>query len=55
MLVEPDASLVDVALSVGFQTQSHFTSTFKRFVGLPPHAWRRTHRDSARQPPAAPA
>jgi AraC family transcriptional regulator len=55
MLVEPNASLVDVALSVGFQTQSHFTSTFKRFVGQPPHAWRRTHRDPARQPPAAPS
>jgi AraC family transcriptional regulator len=55
MLAEPGASLVDVALSVGFQTQSHFTSTFKRFVGQPPHAWRQAHDDSARHPPAAPA
>jgi AraC family transcriptional regulator len=39
MLVEDDASLVDVALSVGFQTQSHFTSVFKRFVGQPPRSW----------------
>ena len=33
-------SLVDVALSVGFQTQSHFTSVFTRLVGSPPRAWR---------------
>lgn len=33
-------SLVDVALSVGFQTQSHFTSVFTRMVGKPPRAWR---------------
>jgi AraC family transcriptional regulator len=36
-------SVVDVALSVGFQTQSHFTSVFKRFVGQPPRAWRQSH------------
>jgi AraC-like DNA-binding protein len=40
MLLEDDLPLVDVALSVGFQTQSHFTSVFKRFVGQSPRAWR---------------
>ncbi len=35
-------SLVEVALSVGFQTQSHFTSVFTRMVGQPPRAWRQT-------------
>jgi AraC-like DNA-binding protein len=35
-------SMVDVALSVGFQTQSHFTTVFKRFAGQPPQTWRRT-------------
>ena len=40
MLVTNNVSLVDVALSVGFQTQAHFTSIFKRFVGQPPRAWR---------------
>jgi AraC family transcriptional regulator len=40
MLVQDTESLVEIALSVGFQTQSHFTSVFKRFVGQPPHAWR---------------
>jgi AraC-like DNA-binding protein len=40
MLVRTGMSLVDVALSVGFQTQAHFTSVFKRYVGQPPRAWR---------------
>jgi hypothetical protein len=31
MLVGTDMSLVDVALAVGFQTQSHFTTIFRRF------------------------
>ena len=42
LLAEPRARLVDVALSVGFQTQAHFTTVFKRFVGLTPHRWRHT-------------
>jgi AraC family transcriptional regulator len=33
-------SLVDVGLSVGFQTQTHFTTVFTRYVGQPPRAWR---------------
>jgi transcriptional regulator GlxA family with amidase domain len=40
MLLGTGMSLVDVALSVGFQTQSHFTSVFKRYAGQAPHAWR---------------
>jgi AraC-like DNA-binding protein len=40
MLVGTGLSLVEVALSVGFQTQSHFTSVFKRYAGQPPRAWR---------------
>jgi AraC-like DNA-binding protein len=40
MLMGTDASLVDIALSVGFQTQAHFTTVFKRFVGETPHRWR---------------
>lgn len=42
LLADPDAKLVDVALSVGFQTQAHFTTVFKRHVGETPHRWRRT-------------
>jgi AraC-like DNA-binding protein len=33
-------TLVEVALSVGFQTQAHFTTVFKRFAGETPHRWR---------------
>lgn len=33
--------LVDVALSVGFQTQAHFTTIFRQFAGTPPGQWRR--------------
>ena len=43
MLAETGMSLVDIALSVGFQTQSHFTSVFKRYAGQPPRAWRESH------------
>ena len=42
MLLGTGMSLVDVALSVGFQTQAHFTSVFKRFTGQPPRAWRQS-------------
>jgi transcriptional regulator GlxA family with amidase domain len=43
MLAQTDMSVVDVAFSVGFQSQSHFTVVFSRFVGRPPHAWRQSH------------
>jgi AraC family transcriptional regulator len=51
MLVESDMSLLNVALSVGFQTQSHFTAVFKRFVGQPPRAWRELRRGAACERP----
>jgi AraC-like DNA-binding protein len=40
MLCDPARAVVDVALNVGFQTQSHFTTVFKRIVGLTPTRWR---------------
>jgi AraC-like DNA-binding protein len=40
MLRDPARAVVDVALTVGFQTQSHFTTVFKRIVGLTPARWR---------------
>lgn len=39
-------ALVEVALSVGFQTQAHFTTVFKRFVGQTPHRWRCRNRET---------
>jgi AraC-like DNA-binding protein len=52
-LVETDMSLIEVALSVGFQTQSHFTSVFTRMVGQPPRAWRDAQRDATSWAPGA--
>jgi len=40
LLLTSDLSLSEIAQSVGFQTQSHFTTTFKRFVGSTPYRWR---------------
>jgi AraC family transcriptional regulator len=42
MLLGTDMPVVEIALSVGFQTQSHFTTVFKRFTGQPPLAWRQS-------------
>jgi AraC family transcriptional regulator len=50
MLAETGMSLVDIALSVGFQTQSHFTSVFKRYAGQPPRAWRESRGVTVRGP-----
>ncbi|MBB4370467.1 AraC-like DNA-binding protein [Bradyrhizobium sp. cir1] len=40
LLRQADASLVDIALTVGFQTQAHFTTVFKRYAGDTPYQWR---------------
>lgn len=47
MLAGSGEPVVGVALQVGFQTQAHFTSVFKRFAGQPPHAWRQSLRRAA--------
>lgn len=44
MLVEGRESLVQIALAVGFQTQAHFTTVFRRFVGETPNRWRAANR-----------
>jgi AraC family transcriptional regulator len=36
----PQAPIAEVALRVGFSSQSHFTSTFVRLVGVTPARWR---------------
>jgi AraC family transcriptional regulator len=41
MLTETQDAVVVIALSVGFQTQAHFTTVFKKFVGNTPCQWRR--------------
>jgi AraC family transcriptional regulator len=45
-------TIVEVAFSVGFQTQAHFTTVFKRIAGSTPAQWRNTHSaaDGASRP-----
>lgn len=40
LLKQTDVPLVEIALTVGFQTQAHFTTVFKRFAGDTPYQWR---------------
>ena len=40
LLKQAEMSLVEIALTVGFQTQAHFTTVFKRFAGDTPHQWK---------------
>jgi len=48
MLSGTDMSLAEVALSVGFQTQPHFSTVFKRHTGESPARWRRANVPLAR-------
>jgi AraC family transcriptional regulator len=43
-LLNTDTSLAQVALSVGFHAQSHFSTVFKRLTGASPASWRRMIR-----------
>ena len=44
LLRTTDLAIVELSLRCGFSSQSHLTSTFKRFVGMPPHAYRKLSR-----------
>lgn len=44
MMLETRDSLVEIALGVGFQTQAHFTTVFRRLVGDTPYQWRAANR-----------
>ncbi len=43
LLKEAEISLVEVAVTVGFQTQAHFTAVFKRFAGDTPYQRRNAY------------
>jgi AraC family transcriptional regulator len=47
LLTATSGALADIALSVGFQTQAHFTTVFKKIVGNTPRQWRREQADTA--------
>jgi AraC-like DNA-binding protein len=55
LLLESAESLVNVALSAGFQTQAHFSTVFKRFTGCTPREWRDAHRPTLRERECAPS
>jgi AraC family transcriptional regulator len=40
LLLQTSLSQAEVAFTVGFRTQAHFTSVFKRFIGDTPYQWR---------------
>jgi AraC-like DNA-binding protein len=50
MLRTTDKSIVDIALSVGFSTQAHFTTVFKRIAGQTPLKWREGKSAEAQLP-----
>ena len=43
-------SIVEIALTIGFQTQAHLTTVFKRFVGCTPGRWRAINKASTALP-----
>ena len=45
LLLETSEPLVSIALGVGFQSQAHFSTVFKRFAGISPNQWRAANRD----------
>jgi AraC-like DNA-binding protein len=47
MLRDGTYSIPDVAARVGYESEAAFNRAFKRFVGVPPAAWRRTARRPA--------
>ncbi|SPL62426.1 helix-turn-helix domain-containing protein [Ochrobactrum soli] len=42
-LLDPSVSIVDIALGVGYNSQAHFSTIFRRSSGFTPAEWRRSH------------
>ncbi|GGF39546.1 hypothetical protein GCM10011611_52460 [Aliidongia dinghuensis] len=51
LLLETNDPVIEIALSVGFQTQAHFTRVFSRFVSDTPFQWRQRRLIEAQQDP----
>jgi AraC family transcriptional regulator len=45
-LRDPSQSLSEVAITLGFSSQSHFTQAFRRHTGVTPAAYRRMHEQA---------
>ena len=48
LLATTKSTVADIAFSVGFRTQAHFTTVFRRHVDDTPHRWRGKHRATTR-------
>jgi RpiB/LacA/LacB family sugar-phosphate isomerase len=46
LLRDGNTALVEIATQVGFETQSHFTSVFRRLVGITPKKFRESRSDA---------
>jgi AraC-like DNA-binding protein len=49
LLLEGRATVANVAVDVGYESEAAFARAFKRLVGMPPAAWRRAHELAAEQ------
>ena len=45
LLSRTDDSIVDIAVSVGYNSRQHFSRVFTKFVGVSPQEYRQNHRD----------
>lgn len=44
LLLETDRNTLEIALSCGFNSQTHFISVFSRYIGVTPCRWRKDNR-----------
>ena len=50
MLSQGDVDIAQVAYSLGFNAQSHFSTLFKRYTGMTPTEYRSMGKDDAGTP-----
>jgi AraC-like DNA-binding protein len=48
LLAEPNAKIIDVAMTAGYENPQHFTRSFRRFTGVTPSVYRRALTEGAR-------
>jgi AraC family transcriptional regulator len=48
LLATTDLSIADIGAAVGYESQSHFTTVFRKFVGVTPATYRRESRGSSK-------
>ncbi|MGE8189012.1 helix-turn-helix transcriptional regulator [Pseudomonas sp. NPDC086278] len=49
LLCDSDMPIIEIAIEVGFRTQAHFTTVFKRVTAFTPNNWRWIARRSVPQ------